>query len=285
MSTFGIYPRRGEMNSRRIYVLPQVDEYIGFFDLSSFGTSPVIRSQSHNGLSCAFMDDDIVVCTSGNTGGIYKYNITNNYDEVKIITNNPSGVSYFQNVLVTKEKHILAAYTGCIYIYDSSGAYIGYSNNSQTYYIIQMKEIRSNIILTTNGEYVYSHDIENNIIYLLLDKDDPKTIYQTLEVLERNTGDIAIGGYYYSGTEYGYVELFHLYEDNSTLLPKSNKRWVGDTWCWIQIIREIQTGVIIFGGSYDCGICTWEYAVVPNKDPICFSIGDGHRIMDIMPLP
>ena len=295
MSTFGISPERGEMNNRRIYCLPN-SHRIGFYDLSSFGTSPVIRSPQsdvwYNGGACGFMDDDIVICAVSiyPTVDIYKYYITNNYEEVTIATNTPSGVHGLQSLLVTKEKkHILAVSERCIYIYDSSGAYIGYSNNSQTYTdISQMKEIRSNIILTTNDEYVYSHDISNTgntIIHLLLDKADPKTIYQTIEVLEGNIGDIAIGGYYYSGTEYGYVELFNLHEDNSTLHPKSNKRWVGDNWCWIRIIREIQTGVIIFGGDMDCGICTWEYAVVPEKDPICFPIGEGRHIRDIMPLP
>ena len=99
MSTFSTYPRRGEMNNRRIYVLP--DRYssnIGFYDLSSFGTSPVIRSQSgvggYNGGSCGFMDDDIVICATYNqSGDIYKYNITNDYEQVKIADNNPSGMA------------------------------------------------------------------------------------------------------------------------------------------------------------------------------------------------
>ena len=292
MSTFST--RRGEMNNRRIYVLP--DRYssnIGFYDLSSFGTSPVIRSQSGNGGhwgACGFMDEDIVVCTTRTTGDIYKYNITNNYEQVRIPTNNPSGDG-FVSLLVTKDKkYILAAYSGCIYIYNSSGAYIGYSDNSQTvYFMLQMKEIRENIILTAQG-HIYSYDISNTgdiIKHKLLDYENTKTIYFTIEVLEGNKGDIAIGGYYKpSETQYGYVELFHLNEDNSTLLPISNKRWVGeDNKCDFLIIREIQTGVIIFGGREYCkDICSWEYAVIPHKEPICFPLG-GHRIWDIISLP
>ena len=291
MNTFSSYPMRGEMNSRGIYVLP--DRYntnIGFYDLSSFGTSPVIRSQSGYGGfwgACGFMDD-IAICATRTTGDIYKYNITNNYDQVRIANNNPSGYG-FHSLLITKEKQILAAYGGCIYIYNSFGHYIGYSNNSQTSgYMCQMKEIRSNIILTAEYYYVYSHDISNtgNIIrHKLLDSSDTNKYYLTLEVLEGNTGDIAIGGYYCQSYCSGYVELFHLDEDNSTLLPKSNKRWVQDYDCYIYIIREIQTGVIIFGGNYYCAnICTWEYAVIPNKDPICFPRG-GRDIWDIISLP
>ena len=154
----------------------------------------------------------------------------------------------------------------------------------------QMKEIRSNIILTAESHYVYSHDIsdtENTIIYEFLHYDNTKTIYYTLEVLEGNTGDIAIGGgcNLSSETYSGYVELFHLDEDNSTLLPISNKRWVGDSNCYIYIIREIQTGVIIFGGENGCAnICTWEYPVLPNKEPICFPLG-GRIILDIISFP
>ena len=292
MSTFSTSPRRGEMNNRRIYILTDNgNNHIGFYDLSFFGRSPVIKSQSGYGGhwgSCGFMDENIVVCATHYTGDIYKYNITNNYEQVKIADNNPSGKG-FASVLVTKEKHILAAYSGCIYIYNSSGAYIGYSDNSQrNYYMLQMKEIRENIILAADGEYVYSHDISNtgNIIkHKLLDYDNTKTRYYTLEVLEGNTGDIAIGGFdNSSGNWYGYVELFHLDEDNSALLPISNKRWVGeDTPCLIFIIREIQTGVIIFGGN-GCDICTWEYALLPNKYPICFPLG-GLEIYDIISLP
>ena len=282
------------MNNKGIYVLPDQSSYnVGFYDLSSFGTSPVIRSQSKEGGSwgvCVFMDDDIVVCATNFTGDIYKYNITNNYEQVKIASNNPSQVG-FMSVLVTKDKkHILAAYKGCIYIYNSYGYYIGYSNNSQTYYhMLQMKEIRSNIILAADGDYVYSHDISNteNIIrHKLLDSDNTKTIYYTIEVLEGNTGDIAIGGQYNSsGTTYGYVELFHLDEHNSTLFPISNKRWVQDYICCILIIREIQTGVIIFGGKNNCeDICTWEYVVDPHKEPICFPLGRRY-IWDIISLP
>ena len=295
MSIFGGLPVRGEMNNRRIYVLPDHNSSnIGFYDLSSFGTSPVIKSQSgHGGFwgACGFMDEDTVVCATNNTGDIYKYNITNNYEQVRIANNNPSGVG-FVSVLVTKDKkHILAALAGCIYIYNSSGAYIGYSDNSQThnYHMLQMKEIRSNIILAADYEYVYSHDISNIgniIIHKLLDYYNTKTRYSTIEVLEGNKGNIAIGGdYNSSGTKYCYVELFHLDEDNSTLLPISNKRWVGDTGCSITIIREIQTGVIMFGGEYYCtDICTWEYAVLPHKHPICFPLG-GDYIPDIISLP
>ena len=153
----------------------------------------------------------------------------------------------------------------------------------------QMKEVRSNIILTAEHNYVYSHDISNigNIIrHELLDYDNTKSKYFTIEVLEGDTGNIAIGGWYYSsGIEYSYVELFHLDEGNSTLLPISNKRWVGeDTICTISIIREIQTGVIMFGSKDYEDICTWEYAVLPHRDPICFPLG-GTLIWDIISLP
>ena len=293
MNTFSDEPRRGDMNNRGIYVLPAYESKdIGFYNLSSFGTSPVIRSQSGYGGfwgACGFMDEDIAICATYNqSGDIYKYNITNNYEQVRIANNNPSGYG-FHSLLITKEKQILAAYAGCIYIYNSSGHYIGYSNNSQTSSMHQMKEIRSNIILTAEYYYVYSHDISytgNIIRHKLLDSDVTNKKYFTLEVLEGKTGDIAIGGYDYSyGTLSGYVELFHLDEDNSKLLPKSNKRWVQDSSCWIYIIREIQTGVIIFGGDSDCAdICTWEYAVLPNKHPICFPLG-GRYIRDIISLP
>ncbi len=153
----------------------------------------------------------------------------------------------------------------------------------------QMIELRPNIIVTAESSYVYSHDINNphnTMIHKLFDYSNTKNIYLTIAGLESNEGDFAIGGYTNTTSPYsGYVELFHLEEDNSTLHPIPNKQSIIDEdYCAIRIIREIQTGVIIFGGDYNCeNICTWEYAVVPHTDPHCFGLG-GTYIYDIMPL-
>ena len=165
MNTFGGEPRRGERNSKGIYVHP--DRYspdIAFYDLSHFGTSPVIRSQSGT-LSwmgnCAFMDDNTVICATFGSGDIYKYDLTHDYLQLKIASNNPSG-SGFQILLVTQNKQIVTAYGGCIYIYTSNGTYINKSDSLQTTWsIYQMKEVRSNIIVTAEVGYVYSHNIKN----------------------------------------------------------------------------------------------------------------------------
>ena len=151
-----------------------------------------------------------------------------------------------------------------------------------------MKEVRSNIIVTAEGYYVYSHNINNSsntIIHKLRDKASTKTRYYTIEVLSGKTGNIALGGYYNpSGTIYGYVELFHLDENNGNLSPISGKRWVRDAGCSILIIREIQIGVLMFGGIISCAdICTWQYATISHKEPFCFTIGRP-EIQDIISL-
>ena len=283
------------MNNKGIYVLSDRDSKdIGFYDLSSFGAPPVIQSQPVTGSagSCGFIDENTALCaTQYPDGDIYKYDVTNNYEQLKIADNNPSFLGFY-NLLVTKDKkHILATCFGCMYIYTSSGDYLGYSNNSQEVFsVYQMKEIRGNIIVSVEDYSVYSRNINNPVdptIHKLLDYVDTHTWYQTIEGLEWNTGDMAIGGYdNSSGTEYGYVQLFHLNEDNATLYPIPNKRWVGiHASCHIQIIREIQIGVIIFGGDTNCpDICTWQYAICPYKDSICFSIGS-HDIQDIISIP
>ena len=150
-----------------------------------------------------------------------------------------------------------------------------------------MKEIRENIIITIEFNYAFFHNISNpesTIIQHIVLNPSVMPLLYTIEVLEWNTGNIAIGGYELING-YGYVELFHLGEDNKKLQPISNKRWLQDADCYIRIIREIQTGVIIFGGSGGCAdICTWEYAVDPHKVPLCFPLG-GRHIWDIMALP
>ena len=292
MKTFSGTPQRGERNSQGIYVHPDwLNPDIAFYDLSHFGTSPVTRSQyGNNGWrgNCAFMDDNTAICAAKDTGDIYKYDLTNNYLQLRIASNNPSG-SGFYGLLVTLEKQILAAYAGCIYMYTSSGTYINKSDNSQTSSMLQMKEVRSNIIVTAEDFYVYSHNINNpsnTIIHKLLDYADTKTRYYTMEVSSGNTGDIALGGMTRSsGPSSGYVELFHLDENNANLSPISHKRWVMDADCAIYIIREIQIGILIFGGHIYCAdICTWEYAIIPHKEPTCFPIG-GDFIQDIISLP
>ena len=152
-----------------------------------------------------------------------------------------------------------------------------------------MEEVRSNIIVTAEFNYLHSHHISDpalTIRYKLLDYAQTDSKYCTIEGLIGNR-EIAIGGYYNSsGSIYGYVEIFNFGEDNASLQSKSNKRWVGlDSGCWIYIIREIQRGVIIFGEKTACSqICTWEYAVVPSKQPICFPLG-GSEIHDIISIP
>ena len=293
VNTFETSSTRGEMNSAGIYVLPGRFNNIGFYNLSSFKTVFNIQTQSVPSpggwgvISCGFLDENTVVCATYNTSGeIYTYDLTNNYLQNKIVDDNPSG-NGFQAILVTKEKQIVTAYKGCIYIYNWTGSYLGYSNSSSGYNMYGMKEIRENIIITAEWYYIYSHNInnpENTIQHKLLNLYSTGILYYTIEVLEWNTGNIAIGGVAIS-TGSSYVELFHLDEDNENLQSISNKRWVGQDRCDIRIIREIQTGVIIFGGRRDCAvICTWEYAVAPYKDPVCFPLG-GRDIYDILALP
>ena len=276
----------GPMNSRGIYILPDRDsKNIAFYDLTSFETPPVIASQSGKGYfggSCDLLDDETAVCATQTTGDIYKYELNNNYLQQKIVANNPSGDG-FEYLLVTKEKHILTSYKGCIYIYTSSGNYLGYSDDTISLSIYQMKEVKSNIIVTAQQYYVYLYDISNPehiITHKLFDYKNTK--YFTIEGLEFMTGTIAIGGYDSCG--YGYVELFSLDEDNATLHPLPNKHWSKVYNCWIRMIREFHKGVLIFGGDTPCkNICTWEYAVIPHKQPICFPLLG--RIWDIIPLP
>ena len=293
MSILGYQPKRGERNSKGIYVYSDLQSpEITFIDLSHLGTSPVTRSQFrldwYSGGNCAFMDDNTAICSADyeEGGNLYKYDLTNDYFQLKIVNSRIR----FGLLLVTREKQILAAYRGCIYMYTSSGTYINKSDNSKISSIHQMKEFKSNIIITTEADYVYLHNINNasnTINHKLLDKADTQTVYYTIEVLSENTGNIALGGYTNtSGTQYGYVELFHLDECNANLSPISHKRWIMmDVDCYIYIIREIQIGVLIFGGDHRCAdICTWEYATIPHKDPTCFPIG-GINIMDIISLP
>ena len=204
----------------------------------------------------------------------------------------------FETILVTQEKDMLAAYKESIYIYYSSGSYIEHQYNSPSSLMMyQMKKVSFwNDILINEASYINRDNIDVDfpgnplVTNKLLDYSDTQTEYYTIKILEWDTDNIAIGGRTYpsgSSISYGYVELFHLdgYYQNSNLQSIPNKRWVGmDAGCRILIIREIQTGVIIFGGDDDCtNICTWEYVTTKYKEPICLPIG-GRAIWDIVSL-
>ena len=271
-------------------MLPDRDSSnIGFYDLDFFGRPPEIRSQSGYGHwgSCCFLNDDTALCATRSTGDIYKYDLNNNYHQQKIANNPLDTENCLETILVTKDKHILASFRGCIYIYSSSGSHIGNSDSLQTYSISQMKEIRRNIILTAEGNYVYSHNIsdpKNPQIQKLLENEKTGAVYQTIEGLKGNRGKIALGGMIYTdeSTYYGYVEIFQLSGDNGSLQSISSKRWKQNYKCEIQIIREIITGVIIFGGNTYCPyICIWEYALTPQ--PSCYPLG-GRDLRDIISL-
>ena len=291
MSVIGGEPRRGEKNSRDIYVVPdRGNSRIGFYNLS-LTEAPVMKSQSGKGWygSCGFLDDNTAVCSTRITGEIYTYDVTdmNNILQTKIADDNPSG-NGFHILLITQGKQILVAYQGCIYIYTSTGIYINSSNSLQAHYsMYQMQEVRKNIIITAERGFVYSHNINNphnTIINELLLSDKTNRGYMTVEGLEGD-GYFALGGYIYTedGTT-GYVEIFRLEEDNLTLTRIPNKLWEMDAGCLIVIIREIQTGIIIFGGYSSCTfICTWEYNALPHRSPTCFLLG-GRYIWDIIAL-
>ena len=284
------YPMRGERNTRGIYVLNDWDSGdIIIYDLASFETPSVNLTNSGVGGygTCGFLEDDIVVCASRSTVDIFTFNLTNNYRAHQIVASNPSGYGYI-TLLVTNDKKILASSDGCIYIYASNGIYLGKSDSSTSIDMYQMKELRPNIIVTVEYLYVHLHDIsdpENPTVQKLLDYADTQMLYLTIELLSVGTGDFALGGQSHYTVNDGYVELFHLDEDNITLQPIPNKRWMRDNDCNIYIIREIQVGVLIFGGLSNCiDICTWEYAFTPHKEPTCFPIG-GILICDLIALP
>ena len=289
MSTMD-HPTRGERNTRGIYVLNHwASGDIIIYDLASFETPSVNLTQSGEGGwgNCGFLEDDIIVCASRSTGDIFTYNLTNNYHPQQIVANNPSENGY-TTLLVTNDKKILTSWDGCIYIYASDGIYLGKSDSSRTNYMFQMKELRPNIIVAVEQDYVHLHDIsdpENPIVENILNFAYTSIWYFTVEVLSVGTGDFALGGNAYDYISNGYVELFHLDEDNTTLQPIPKKRWICDNYCIISIIREIQVGVLIFGGNINCEyICTWEYALTPHKGPTCFHL-EGMDIYDLIALP
>ena len=282
---------RGCGNSAGIYLSPNGNN-AEIYDLSDFTTPPVVKSQSEGSgwaSPCYFLDENTIISATSSTGIIYKYDVTNSYAQTTL--NAGAAGAGVNALIVTKDKnHIVAAMKGTIFIFNSStgvleGTSVG--GGSSIFQVNKLKEVRTNIILNAQNDVLYLHDISdpsNTIVRKIFENSETSHKYTHIEVLQSGEGNVAIGGMD-SATTKANLQLFHLEDDNSTLTPIPDKYWTEDLLNWyVFAIYEIHTGLLQFAFDQHSYICTWEYAVVPHKDPTCFDIA-GLQYLDLQPVP
>ena len=291
---------RGEMNDEGIYIMAGRDDnttYIyDFYSQSgtSFGNlEPVKIEHRAKVSSCSLLNENTGICTDL-SGKVTKYDFNNNYEKTNIIENTeddgitPKEEKYYQGLYITKDKkYILVSDSQKLYIYTSDTYELkgNSSISSGGYDIIHMAELRDMIIMTTEAAKVTLRDfrsLSNPIIYTVLE--ELHVFYGCiLPLMYINNQDFAVGG---RQEPYGYVELFHLEQNNQSVTKIRPKKWVGDdTTCKITSIKEITSGLLIFGGQRCNHMCTWKYATIDYDSPYCF---EGHLgfepIYDFLPL-
>ena len=191
----------------------------------------------------------------------------------------------------TKDKRYIVAggYQNKLYILDAED---GTLLNTLDYplngpgYVFQIAEVRPNILITADDNKASLHDIRDiQNIPPSLKLPDIGNRYRTVIALESNPGDFAIGvnsSSTSSNFPYGFVYIQHLGDDNQTLttINYAKRRLI-----YINFIKEIKRGTIIFDGSIFNLICLWNYAAILSQDPLCWNKQTTSDIYDILQVP
>ena len=287
--------RRGGINEEGIYVVAGLDsKNVKIYDMKYYNYPDhkikLLQSFSHSDYvyECFFKNSTSAICCDWD-GYIKEYNLSNPHSIPTPTTfNKTTALSELVSCMETKDKkYIIAGDKDKLYILDAEDGTLTNTLNYDAYggYPEQIA-VRPNILVTVDGYTKSLHDIRDihNIpksIKLL----DFGKYYRSVIALESNSGDFAIGGEAKSIPFLGFVYIYHL-EDNQTINTLKYVDNIQGEDCSIAIIKELKRGTIIFGGSSNCEeMCLWNYAAIPDQDPLCWDVQIGNFIMDIVGVP
>ena len=287
--------RRGGMNEEGIYVVAGYDNHnMKIYDMKYYNYPDhkikLLQSFSHsNDVHECFFKNSVCAMCCDYDGYIKKYDLSNPHSIPTPTIFNKTALGRLYSCMETKDKkYIIAGSKYKLYILDAEDGTLidtlDYSANGGVY-VYQIAEVKPNILVTTDWYTASLHDIGDiqNI---------PSSIklpdigyYYAVIALESNPGDFAIGGWA-SSTNLGFVYIHHL-EDNQTITTLKYVDNIQGSRCDILvIIKELKRGTIIFGGDYNCDeMCLWNYAAIPNQDPLCWDDQTSSYIFDIVGVP
>ena len=203
------------------------------------------------------------------------------YIDTKVGENFVSGICTMDNII------IIGGNLGWLHMLGESGEILNIYQYPSRYSVNQIAEIRRGILLTTDGNNgCFLHNIRNPYapistnLFKELDEH-----YLSISVLQRGEGHFALGGG--GRDDYGFLDIYHLKGNNLEVDLVRKKEEIQGKGCWINVIREITIGVLVFGGGYNCEvICMWKYADYwPLALPICWGVHTSDGITDILPMP
>ena len=289
------HPRRGRMNQKGIYIVAGWgSSNVKIYDMKYYKYSNqkirLLNTFSHSDAvaECLFKNPVSAICCDYG-GYIKEYDLTNT-ESIAISIFNQTVLDQLVSCMQTEDmKYIIAGSLNKFYILNATdGALINFHNygdNSGEWNTEEIAEIRPNIIVTTNRNASFIHnlrDIMNIPAPILLSPDLGD--YYTVTALMSNLGDFALGGRV-SNSELGFVYILHLGEDNQTITTLKYIDDIPEMPCQILVIKELKKGSILFGGGYYCtNICLWNYAV-QSQDLFCWKDNTESSINDIEAVP
>ena len=195
-----------------------------------------------------------------------------------------SSERFYSGIQLQNKLVIIGSSLGKLYILDKEGneqAVQEYRETQNKDKVWEIAEIRENIIITADGTDVYLHNINNlqNIISSkLLDS------YYTDAVISLSRANyFAIGGG--KRNSKGFLDILYLLSDNTIDHKKTRtKDYLEGAECTITTIKEMRSGIIIFGG-YSCTMmCIWDYGAFSQQIPLCWQVLSDATIVDFVPL-
>ena len=280
---------KGVMNLEGIYIVGGFFDYnVKRYDMNQITADPKIQllnqySELTLVYSCFKQGYDSAIC------------LTNYNKVIKIDFATGARKSFysatteerFRSGIETKDKLLaLTTYKGKLILLDGEGNFISSKEYSAASSAYEIAEVRGNRLLTadeTYGCYLHNIDDPKNIIptQLLF---VATNVYRTVIKLGNKEGDFAIGGRI--NNEGGFVHIYNLRVGESlTAVKEQSKENIGGGSCIINVVREIKSRIIVFGGESCNVICLWYYAAKPAQEPLCWDHLVSGKINDIVPLP
>ena len=287
--------KRGGMNEEGIYIVAGSNsDNVKIYDMKYYNYPDnkikLLNTFSHSNCveECFIKNSGSALCCD-NSGTIKEYDLSNPQSIPNPTIFNKAALGGLWSCMETKDKkYIIAGGYKKLYILDAEDGTLiytqYYSANGGTY-VWHVAEVRPKILITADWDAASLHDIRDiQNIPTSIKLPDLGTFWTVL-VLKSNPGDFALGGGA-SSTGLGVVYIHHLDEDNRTITTLKYVDNIQGSGCNIRVIKELKRGTIVFGGFPLCTkMCLWNYAAIPNQDPLCWDDQTGSYIEDIVEVP
>ena len=278
---------KGEMNINGIYIVGGYSNYnIRIYDMNTLReNTPTVKllkttSPSNIVYQCFLQNYKNGFCTNP-AGYVHKYNLETLQESMFFYKYE----SPFTTGIESSSGNIIVMSPGKIYILNSGGVLINIHEYDGLPAVNNIAEIASGIFISADENYgCFLHNLFDpyNI------PDSSRFIYETdifyasIVSLHSSQGDFAIGG---KALNKGFIQIHHY--DN--LLGTKKYADLGENGCIITVIKEIKTGVLVYGGNEYCQICIWKYSFFLDHplthDPYCFDPPVADNISDFVALP